>query len=513
MVAPGTGSARGPGDALAGWPGFLALLAFYILLHYALRLALSPTVGVDDVAESLFAQSFQWTYYPRQPPLYTWLLWATFGLFGVSLAAVAFLKYALVAAGYLFFYLAARRMFTDRRIAFLAALSPSLIYAVGYGVHVGFTNTVLLTAACAATFYVFLRVVQDGGTGDYLALGAALGIGLLSKWGYPAFVGALLVAALVQAPSRRRLGDPRILLTLAVAAAVVAPFLWFGFHGGAVHTVFTGVMRRGGHAPYLKGVVSGLRALVVAVTMFLAPLWILALLVFPRAVTAPRRETLAGAVDLRRLLGHFFLVMLVILLAGVFVAGITFFKSRWMHPVLILFPLYFFCLVADAGYTARQLRIWTAVLILAAVAVVAARLAQDLWGPPYCRKCRLLKPYPELAREIESRGFSGGTIVAGDEHIAGNFRIAFPGARVATSKYAFYVPPPPAPGAAGQCLVVWDAGQGTKVPPALAQFLEEEFAVAPPSASVQSVAAPYRHGDPRSLRLDYVLLPATGTCR
>ncbi|HLF59326.1 MAG TPA: glycosyltransferase family 39 protein [Alphaproteobacteria bacterium] len=513
MTAANNGSARGLAEWLVRWPGFLALLACYIALHFALRLALSPTVGVDDVAEGLFAQSLQWTYYPRQPPLYTWLLWGSFRLFGVTVAALAFLKYALVALGYLFFYLSARRMFADRRIALLAALSPSLIYAVGYGVHLGFTNTVLLTAACAATFYVLLRVIQDGRTGDYVALGVAIGIGLLSKWGYPAFIGALSVAALMQEPSRRSLRDPRILLTLIVTAALVTPYFLWGFHSSAVHNVFNGVMRRGGQAPYFAGVATGLQTLAIAITMFLAPLWLIALAIFPKALAARRHAARPGGLDSRRLLEHFFLAMLVIVLAGVFIAGITFYKSRWMHPVLILFPLYFFCLVEDAGFSPRRLRVFVAVLAVAAVAVIAARLLQDVGGPPFCGKCRMLRPYPELAREIESRGFSGGTIVAGDEHIAGNFRVAFSGSRVATSKYAFYVPPPPAPGAAGQCLVVWDAHDGDAVPPALAQFLKEAFDAEPPDGPVQSVEAPYRHTDLRTLRLDFVALPATGTCR
>jgi hypothetical protein len=502
-----------PGDFFSGWRGFLAVVAGYVLFHFALRLALSPTIGVDDVMEAIFAQNLQWTYQPRQPPLYTWLLFASFKVFGVGVAAAAFVRYGLLAAGYLFFYLAARRMFADRKLALAAALSPSLIYAIGYGVHLGFTNTVLLTAACAATFYALLRVFQDGQTGDYAALGLALGLGLLSKWGYPVFAGALLVAALLQAPSRRRLADRRIAITLAVAIAIFAPFVVEGFSGSAFGHVFTGTMRKGGQAPYLPGVASGLETLVISVTMFLAPLWICAIAVFPKAVTAPRRTPATGEVDLRRLFEHFFLVMLVILLAGVFVARVSYFKSRWMHPVLILFPFYFFRLVEDAGYSSRRLRLWAGALALAAAAVLAALLAQGLWGAPYCGKCRLQKPYPELAREIGARGFSGGTVVAGDEHIAGNFRAVFPGSRVAASVYSFYVPPGPAADAAGQCLVVWDATAAPEPPPSLAPFLENSFGVTLPNVAAQSVEAPYRRGDPRRLKLDYVILPGAAGCR
>lgn len=495
---------------LATRPGFLGLLAVYILLHFALRLALSPTVGVDDVAEAIFAQSLQWSYYPRQPPLYTWLVWGSFRIFGVELAAIAAVKYALVALAYVFFFLAARRMFADRALVLAAAVSPSLIYAIGWGVHVGFSNTVLLTAACSATFYLFLRICDEGRSLDYVWLGLALTAGLLSKWGFPAFAGCLFIAGLLQEASRRRLLNARMFLTLAVLAAALAPFVIWGFSGERVHDVFQSDMQRGGIAPYWTGVANGLARLAVAIAAFLAPLWILGLIVFPRAFTARRRPVAAG-LDHRRLLEHFFLVMLLLLLAGVFVFGISFFKSRWMHPVLLLFPFYFFCLVRDAGFQARQMRIWAGVLVIAAVAAVGMRLAQDLGGPPFCGTCRLLKPYPELAREIEVRGFSDGTIVAGDEHIAGNFRMVFPDSRVATSRYAFYVPPLSA-GAEGQCLIVWDAKDGETVPQGLAAFLERDFGVET-GGPTQSVAAPYRHDPARELRLEFQILPGSGRCR
>lgn len=497
-------------DRFATGRGFAAVLAVYIVLHFALRLALSPTIGVDDVAETIFAQSLQWTYDPRQPPLYTWLLWATFHVFGVGVASVALLKYALVAAGYVCVWLSACRIFLDRRLALLAVLSLSLIYAVGYGVHVGFTNTVLLFAACGATLYALLLVVERGGVVDYLALGAALGIGLLSKWGYAVFAAPLVIAALLQEESRRRLADPRIVATFAVAAAFVGPFLLLGFQGGTMNGVFTGAMREGGHASYLAGVGSGLGSLFVAVTMFLAPLWLFAVTIFPNALRAPRRA--AGVFDARRLFEHFFVVVAGVLLLGVFVAGITHFKSRWMHPALIVFPLYYFCLVRDAGYSPRQLQGWAALVAVAAAAVIGARLAQDLVGPPFCGKCRLLKPYAELARVIESQGFSGGTIVAGDEHIAGNFRAVFPESRAATSVYPFYIPPLP-PDGNGQCLVVWEQGEGDGIPPALRQFLQAGFDAEPGFAPIQTIEVPYRRGDPRRLTLDFIRLPGTGRCR
>ena len=510
-MSQGAGSLASRVAAFLATPrGFFGLLAVYIGLHFIMRLLLSSTVGVDDVAESIYAQSLQWSYYPRQPPLYTWLAWASFQIFGVSLAAVTAVKYALVALSYAFFYLSARRIFADRALVLAAALSPSLIFAVGWGFHVGFTNTALLTASCSGSFYVFLRLCDRGGFADYVWLGVAIAAGILSKWGFPAFAGSLFVAGLFQESSRRRLLHPRMFVTLAVAAALLAPFAVLGFSGERVHDVFSADMRHDGRMPYFPGAVAGMKTLAVSIAAFLAPLWIFGLIVFPKTLTA-RHGPAAPGLDHRRLFEHFFMVVGIVLLAGVFVFGITFFKSRWMHPILLLFPFYFFCLVRDSGYTARQMQIWAGILAFAAVAAVGMRLAQDLVGPPFCGKCRLLKPYPELARDIQARGFSGGTIVAGDEHIAGNFRMVAPDARVATSKYPFYIPPL-RDDAAGQCLVVWDAREGDTVPGPLAAFLGKDFgAVA--AGPTQSVEASYHHDPARTLRLNFRVTAGTGDCR
>ena len=292
-------------------------------------------------------------------------------------------------------------------------------------------------------------------------------------------------------------------------------------------SLYRDAMRRGGGTAYIPGVISGLSKLAVAIVGFLAPFWVFAVTVFPQAVTAaPRLSALGqsasgmsapgapatGALDCRKLLEHFFIVMAAIVLIGVLAAGVTQYKSRWMHAVLILFPLYFFCRVQDAGFTTRQLKIWAGVLGATAVAVFGVLLVQGFLG--YCGRCRLQAPYPELARLVAAQGFSGGTIVAGDEHIAGNFRLVFPEARVATPIYDYYVPPGPAPDAQGQCLVIWNARDGEAMPRSLTLFLEAAFgATVPDSATRQSVAAPYRYGVKRLLSLDFVLLPGTGQCR
>ena len=54
----------------------LALLLAWAAGHALLRLFLSSTLTADDAREAVLAQTLQWGYQARQPPLYNWLVWA-----------------------------------------------------------------------------------------------------------------------------------------------------------------------------------------------------------------------------------------------------------------------------------------------------------------------------------------------------------------------------------------------------------------------------------------------------
>src|SRR5262252_1691022 len=76
--------------------GTLLLIAAWASLHAVLRLSFSSTLTADDAREAVLAQSLRWGYQARQPPLYNWLVWAAFRLFGPGLLALTLLKYALL---------------------------------------------------------------------------------------------------------------------------------------------------------------------------------------------------------------------------------------------------------------------------------------------------------------------------------------------------------------------------------------------------------------------------------
>lgn len=160
----------------------------------------------------------------------------------------------------------------------------------------------------------------------------------------------------------------------------------------------------------------------------------------------------------QRLLANFLLAAFAIFLVYTLLSGTARFRSHYLF-ILILFPLYLFCRIEAAGYTAASLRRFAGALMLLTAIVTAGLLVKYVGDPLWCRKCTLHVPYAELAKELRSRGFEGGKIISWfyPYLISGNLRPYFPDSAIASLKYRIFNPP--GLKAPGPCLAIWDAGR------------------------------------------------------
>ena len=217
-----SGTARAPGWLL-GLFGVLSVGFAYGLLQGGMRLLMSANLPQDDVTANILAQTLEPGYLPRQPPLYEWLLWTVQRLTGPTLPSFLLIKYGLLTAAFGFLYLAATRIFKDPRWAMLAGLSPLLLYQIGWNLHEGVTHTMVLIACVAASFWAFIRAVEQGRAQDYLLFGLFIGLGMISKWSFAAFVLALLSSAMLQPRLRKTIFNWRILLSVGASILVASP--------------------------------------------------------------------------------------------------------------------------------------------------------------------------------------------------------------------------------------------------------------------------------------------------
>jgi len=462
--------AASPGWAL-GLGGVIAVFAIYAAVHALLRLTASPNLPQDDVMAVLYSHTLQFAYTQRQPPLYDWLLWAVQQVTGPTLVSFLFLKYTLLTATGAFVYLAGRRMFGDRAWAALAAFSMVLLYQVGWNIHEGVTHTATMMCAIAATFWAFMRVVEEGDWRDYGVFGLCLGLGGLTKYGFAAFVALLLLGALLQPAMRARILSRRVAASFGLAAVIVSPFaLWVILNNHDLALLYSQTLSEGETGRWQNGLYGAFLTL-RRTFIFLSPLVVLVPLIFSGALAAMRDGLVEAlrptkGLDWEKLLLQIALAAFALMVLGSLLTGASNFRMRYMHPFYLLMPLWLIAMARKGVRREWQPKAFVAASLFFALIVLGARVGYLYVGEkPFCSKCRQMTPYGALADSLSDAGFKTGTIIAGYRHTAGNLRRLFPRARVVTLREPLIVPPIRPGDKKGQIAVVWDVAiEGVEIP-------------------------------------------------
>ena len=521
MTAPGA-AARRASDAL--WaalarPDSGALfVVLYCGFHLIARVALSPVFSLDEAEQVLFSQSLQWGYRFRHPPLVTWLTYAAFWPLGAGRIALFAMKYAVMAAGLLAYFAAARRALGDDRLALLALLGLLFTFVMGFLPHQDLMHTVLLASMLAIFLWAALRVVQDGRWSDYLWLGAAIGFGLLSKYVFAVAVAGMALGVACTPRLRTRIEPLALLGALALAALIVAPYAWWAAVNEHSLLALAGSATKGAGAE-LDPIAwfAGMADLVVALAGFAVPFVVVFAALFWRSFLRLPETVAPGERALLRLFEIAMLVGAMLMLGAVFLIGAESFKPRWMHQVLMPLPIYLVLRAKLAGATQLRFKLFALFAVLFVLGAFAARFAIYETHIERCKSCREYLPMANYARSLARAGFLGGTIVADeaaaidDFHLAGNIRAYFPESRVATPGY-----PPSVFGKPkdGQCLAIW-LGEEKSMPPALTTYLADALQAAPDENATRGrIETRLDKSASRTAVLNFLLMPqGKGDCR
>ncbi len=435
-------------------------------------------VSLDGAQQLLWTQEWRLGY-GLQPPLYTWLLRSLFLAFGVSLPVMAAFKEGLLLLAAVLVYRAGRRLSGDATTAALGALGLLLLPQFSYESHRDLSHTVLATALAAATLDVATRLRERPRGLLYPLLGLAAGLALLSKWNAAIFLASLLAAALSLPSWRPVFADRRMLIAVAVAAAVVLPHAWWAARGGFDAAVQREAVERLGLAdgsPWLGGRLRDLGHVALTAVAFAAPL--AAAAAWSRRAGAPIPEP-PGAADGRRFLERLAAAQVGLVLGGTLLLGVGNHRARWLLPLFFFLPLLAAMRLRPGPSGARRFAIASALaLLLAAVAVFGWVLVLPLAG----RWTRYNVPYAALAREI-GRG-DVRNVLAEDYWGAGCLRLSYPHAAVFGANRPRYARPRPGP-----TLVVW---RGEAIPPELLAALPGYGIEAPRAGAARLTRLPYR---------------------
>lgn len=183
------------------------------------------TLYVDEAQYWYWAQHLDWGYYSK-PPVIAALIAGTTSVCGDSELCVrsgSLLLYPL-STGLLF--LVTRKLF-DTKIALLAAVLFLTLPAVSLSSTLISTDVALFFCWTLA-LYAFVFALDSDAWDDWILLGIALGLGMLSKY----TMGIFLVSALMYVFVARRfdlLRNPKAWGAVLVMLLIIAPNLWWNW--------------------------------------------------------------------------------------------------------------------------------------------------------------------------------------------------------------------------------------------------------------------------------------------
>jgi 4-amino-4-deoxy-L-arabinose transferase-like glycosyltransferase len=404
---------------------FLVALAAYFLLHVLVRIVLSGSLELDE-AEQVFAFQQPGLGYGTQPPLYAWLQWLMFSVFGVNLFALAALKNLLLFATCLGMFRLARPMLGVRG-AMAVSASLLLLPAIGWESQVDRSHSVLLVCLACATLWCYFALLRHPRPTGYALFGLLVGMGLQSKYNFLIFIAGLATASLLTAQHRRILWNRRAWIAVVMALLCVLPHgFWLVNHldeasGGTLYKISMGDEDAG----YLRDVAGGLQSMLVAALAFITPLWLIYGLI-------SRRYWKEAVIDRHNPDARFFIRLYLAFLAwmmALLLSGeVGTIQSRWMLPLLFSMPLAFFVVLPGLARIAVFQRVlhvagFAAILILLAIAL------RVYLGPTLGRYVRVHHPYPQLSVELARRFPQARTVIADDALVAGNLYFHRPAVR------------------------------------------------------------------------------------
>ena len=176
----------------------------------------------DELATLDDARHLAWGYvaYPPVTPFFGWL---SLHLFGTSLVGFRFFASLANAIAIVLAGLIAREL-GGRRTAQLLAACASVPFALVAGALMQYVSFDYL--AWVAVAYFVARLCRSGDPRWWLAIGAAIGFGMLSKYSMPFLVSGLAVGFFTS-ELRRQLGSKWLWLGAVLALLIFLPnFLW-----------------------------------------------------------------------------------------------------------------------------------------------------------------------------------------------------------------------------------------------------------------------------------------------
>lgn len=201
------------------------LLLFFLALT-AVRLWTGMALNPDEAEAYLYGNELH-IGYPAEPPAYMWWQWVVFRVVGHSILGLSLAKNLLQFLNFVLLYRFIRLAYPAAP-ALAATLSPFLALPYAFFAQNALSHTHLALLPIILTLHVLWRLVRQPRPWLPFALGAIVGLGLLSKFNFVFALGGLWTAfAVVHHGRKGGLGLSALIRAVPVACTLAAPTtLW-----------------------------------------------------------------------------------------------------------------------------------------------------------------------------------------------------------------------------------------------------------------------------------------------
>jgi len=176
----------------------------------------------DEAQYWTWSQMLDFGYYSK-PPMIAWAIAATTSVCGDAEGCVRLSSPIMHGATAIILYLLGRQ-FYSARAGFWAAVTYAVLPGVSLSAVIISTDVFLLFF-WALAFLAFVRADETNAMRWWIVFGLALGFGLLSKYAMFFFLLCLIADAMSKTPVKASWGNPRLWISLGLAAVIYAPNL------------------------------------------------------------------------------------------------------------------------------------------------------------------------------------------------------------------------------------------------------------------------------------------------
>ncbi len=369
-------------------------LFVYLIVHFLIRMIFSQTLQVDDSEQIDYAQNLLLGYPIPQPPMYSWLSWIMFKIFGTGLFALTLLKYFLIALTFLLTWLVSGQLFQHLQTRYIATFSYLLMPSFAWHMHQGFTHTILLGFGIILSLHALLSLKENDSIKNYLYFGLSLSIGLMAKYSFLLFMIPLIISAVSIASFRKIIINQKILLSIGVFILVVGPHAyWLTQHYQEVFLSIDQKLKVTSDN-LLVDRIKSVGQFTGAAIAFVVPFSLIFIINSWRKIFNIDKQ--ASKDDSSLLLNRFYLIIIAsVILLAIFVS-MPHFKVRWFHPLMMIFPLWMLTRVERKTLLSKSIMRWfTGITVIFTVLILSIRIAQITIGPELGKYGRLNRPIIE----------------------------------------------------------------------------------------------------------------------